>query len=243
MAEQAEQIARLVASSSVIVRATVSQLRASSEPTVSANERLIIAQVDVVLRAGPALGSLAGRAVTVELAPNHGMSVGERAVFFTNGLAYGTQVVLREEGHCAATAQNEKEVTAAIEGLPLRQLESRLQAADLVIVGTVRDVRPSGIREPISFHSPKWMRAEVHVANSLKGRRGHDEVAVLFPSARDVRWAHAPRFHERDEGIFLLHRGVAKWGAPADALTALDHADFQPTDALSRIRSLLRENQ
>jgi hypothetical protein len=242
MAEQTEHIARLVGSSSVIVRATVSQLHASNEPTVSANERLIIAQVDAVLRAGPALGRLAGRAVTIELAPNHGMSVGERAIFFTNGLAYGTQVVLREEGHCEATAQNEKEVSAAIEGLPLRHLESRLHAADVVIVGTVRHVRPSGIKEPISFHSPKWMRAEVHVSNSLKGKRGHDEVEVLFPSARDVLWAHAPRLHEGDEGIFLLRRGVAKWGATADTLTALDPGDFQPIDALSRIRSLLKED-
>jgi len=243
MPEQVGDIARLVAASSVIIDATVSQLQISNEPTVSANERLVVAQVDKVLRAGPALSKLAGQAVTIELATGYRPQVGERVIFFTNGLVYGTQVVLREIGHREGTAQSEKEVTAAIESLPIRHLESRLETADFVVVGRVKHVRPSGLKEPTSFHSPKWMIADVNVTHWLKGKPSDGEIAVLFPSAHDVLWAGAPRFHQGEEGIFLLRKGYRKWGAPPEAQSALDAADFQPMDTLSHIRSLLRQNQ
>jgi len=42
----------LVGASSVIIEATVSKLQASNEPTVSASERLVVAQANKVLRAG-----------------------------------------------------------------------------------------------------------------------------------------------------------------------------------------------
>jgi len=47
-----ENTQRLVGASSVIIEATVSKLQASNEPTVSASERLVVAQANKVLRAG-----------------------------------------------------------------------------------------------------------------------------------------------------------------------------------------------
>jgi hypothetical protein len=83
------------------------------------------------------------------------------------------------------------------------------------------------------------MVAELRVAEALKGEHRRGNVHVLFPSARDVLWANAPRLHEHQEGIFLLRRGAAKWGAPPDAFSALDPADVQPASALSQVRRLL----
>ncbi len=243
MPEYAEDTARLVEASSVIVRATVSQRGASNEPTVPASPRLVIAQINSVFRAGPTLGNLVGRTVTIELDTDHGLDVGHQAIFFTNGLVYGDQIVLREVGHRHVNAQNEREVGAAVEALPLRHLRSRLESADIVVVGTVEHVQPSGIREPISFHSPKWMLARVRVRSLIKGEHKGNHIEVLFPSARDVLWAGAHRFREHEEGIFLLHRGAAKWGAPQEPLSALDPADFQHADALPQIQQLLRHDQ
>jgi hypothetical protein len=243
MPESAENIVRLVERSSVIIRATVSQRGASIEPTVPASPRLVVAHVDSVFRAGPALGGLAGRNVTIELNNGDGLNVGHHAIFFTNGLVYGAQIVLREVGHRDVGAKNEREVAAAVETLPGKHLKARLETADIVIVGTVERVRQSGIKEPISFHSPRWMYADVKVTKPLKGGRRGEKIALLFPSGRDVLWAGAHRFAEHEEGVFLLHRGVAKWGAPPDALTALDPADFQPSDALPRIQQLLTHEQ
>lgn len=244
MPDNAEPMARLVEVASIIVRAVVSQLHASNEPTVSPSERSVIAQVETVFRAGPALQKLAGQAVTIELAaPERPLRTGERAIFFTNGLVYGSHVVLREVAHREANAENEREVVREIEALPAQHLKRRLDTAEIVAVGRIEHVRPSGINEPASFHSPKWMSAELHVREALKGSRREERLAILFPSARDVLWATAPRFQDNQEGILLLHRGVAKWGAPLDALTALDAADFQPIDALQSVRALLRQDR
>jgi len=158
-------------------------------------------------------------------------------------ITHRAQIVLREVGHRDVGVKNEREVAAAVEALPDKHLKARLETADIVIVGTVERVRQSGIKEPISFHSPRWMYADVKVANPLKGGRKGEKIALLFPSGRDVLWAGAHRFAEHEEGVFLLHRGAAKWGAPPDALTALDPADFQPSDALPRIQQLLTHDQ
>jgi hypothetical protein len=243
MPDYTQDTERLVVASSVIVEATVSKLQSSNEPTVSASERLVVAQVNKVLRAGPALSKLTGQAVTIELAAEQRPKVGERVIFFTNGLVYGAQVVLREVAHREVTAQHEKDIAEAIEAVPVRHLEGRLETTEFVIVGMVRHLRPSGLKEPTSFHSPKWMVAEVSVSNWLKGTYRDGQIEVLFPSARDVFWAGAHRFHPGEEGIFLLRKGFSQWGAPPEANTALDPADFQPMDALPRVRSLLRHNQ
>ena len=52
MPDYTENTQRLVGASSVIIEATVSKLQASNEPTVSASERLVVAQANKVLRAG-----------------------------------------------------------------------------------------------------------------------------------------------------------------------------------------------
>jgi len=239
MPESGEDIAHLTQIASIIVRVAITQTGASNEPTIPANPRLVIGRIEAVFRAGPSLGNLVGRSVTIELSPNHAAHSGQEVIFFANGLVYGSQIVLREVGHRHADPESEREIHAALEETPARHLKSRLEAADIVIVGTVEHVERSAIREPISFHAPNWMVAELHVANALKGGRKDERLKILFPSARDVLWARVPRFHEHEKGIFLLQRGAVKWGAPADALSALDPADFQPDSALPLVQQLL----
>ena len=244
MAANVEEVERLVEESSLIFKATVSRLNHSNEPGFPSGDRSVLAHIDGVFRAGSALGDLAGRSVTIELLQGHRPSLGDQVVFFANGLVYGAQIAVREVGHLDPSGKVEKEVVAAIDGLPVRHLQRRLEGAELVVVGTVVRTRPSGIKEPISFHSPHWMVAGIRVSSALKGKAGDGEVEVVFPSSHDHRWSLAPKFHEKQEGIFILRRGATtQFGLPGQAYTALDRADFQPPDAKARMQALLSHKE
>jgi hypothetical protein len=244
MPANVEEVERLVEESSIILKATVSRLSHSNEPAFPSGDRSVLAQVDGVFRSGSALGNLVGRSVTIELLPGHRPKVGDQEIFFANGLLYGAQIALREVGHLDPGAKVEKDVVAAIDALPARHVGLRLAGAELVVGGTVARIRPSGIKEAVSFHSPKWMVAVIRVSSALKGKAGDDEVEVVFPSSHDQRWSLCPKFHDKQEGIFILRRGATTdWGLPAHAYTALDHADFQPSDAKARIQALLSHKE
>ena len=87
----------------------------------------------------------------------------------------------------------------------------------------------------------------------VKGRRGTREVNVVFPDSDDVRWRKVPKYHEGQQGIWLLHRGavpashgLAPKAAAAlpqlgDALTAVNKNDYLPLEELGRVKALLQK--
>lgn len=243
MAASVQEVEKLVEESSLIFKATVSRLGHSNEPSLAASDSSILGHVDAVFRAGSALGDLVGRSLTIQMSQNRTARVGDQAIFFANGLVYGAQIAVLEVGRLEPTAKVEKDIIAAIGALPTRHLASRLETAELIIAGTVVHVRSSGIKEPVSFHSPKWMVAVIHVSSALKGKAGDDEVEVVFPSSHDQRWSSAPKFRDKQEGIFILRRGLTEWGLPASSFTAINYADFQPPDSRPRINSLLSHKE
>ena len=75
---------------------------------------------------------------------------------------------------------------------------------------------------------------------------------MVFPQSDDVRWHQVPKYHPGQQGIWLLHRASAaatrtltpKAAAAlpalgANALTAIDAADFLPLGELGRVKALL----
>jgi hypothetical protein len=240
MATEAERVEKLVADSSYIFRATVTQLGASNEPAVRPGPEMIVAHVDEAFRASPSVGveGLRGREVTMLLASG-APALGDKLLVFANEWVYGAQIALREVAHERATARVEKEVAEAVERLPLRHLEARLDGAVLVVEGEVESIGPSPIPDGLTHRSPYYQLAEVRVVSTLKGRGG-DHVNVLFPTNPAPPWRTAPRLKEHEHAVFILHHETAL-KAPANFLTALDPADVQPRDALRTIRSLLKK--
>jgi hypothetical protein len=238
--EAVEETEKLVGAASLISKATVTRIDASNEPSVPSRLGLVVARVDAVLRASPDLGDLVGQEITIELASGRpALKVGDQEIFYANDWIYGLQIAVREVAHREATPDAEKETMEALENLPVRHLESRLDGAELVVVGVVESIGPSPVKEPASFNAPLWKLALVRVETILKRQqREHqpDQVRVLFPSSDD--WAPAPQFKEHQAGIFLL-RHEPQLGLPHDLFTALDPADFQPRAALHRVQSLL----
>ena len=135
MATETEEVDKLVEESSYVFKATVTQLNASNEPAVRPGPGLIVAHVDDAFRASPSVGvdGLRGRDVTMRLAGGGTPTLGDKLFVFATEWVYGVQIALREVAHRNATARVEKEVVEAVERLPNRRLEARLDGAVLVV--------------------------------------------------------------------------------------------------------------
>jgi hypothetical protein len=83
-----------------------------------------------------------------------------------------------------------------------------------------------------------WALARIQVSVVEKGTPTVNEVDVAYPQSRDVVWYRAPHFSVGQEGIWILRRQPLR-GLEREALTALDPLDFQPPDAVPRIRRLI----
>ena len=97
MATETEGVDKLVAESSYVFKATVTQLNASNEPAVRSGPGLIVAHVDEAFRASPSVGvdGLRGRDVTMLLAGG-APALGDKLLVFANEWLYGVQIALRE---------------------------------------------------------------------------------------------------------------------------------------------------
>jgi hypothetical protein len=240
MPAEVEGVDKLVEESSYVFRATVTQLNASNEPAVPPGPRLIVAHVDEAFRASPSVGvnGLRGRDVTLQLAGG-APALGDKVLVFANQWLYGVQIALREVAHYRLTEPAEREVVEAVERLPIRHLEVRLDGAVLVVEGEVESIGPSPVPDGFALSSPNYELAVVRVRSRLKGESG-EQVNILFPTNPAPPWRTAPKLRAREHAIFILrHETFLK--APREYYTALDPADVQPHDALRRIRSLLRQ--
>src|ERR1700730_740157 len=195
--------------------------------------------VDEAFRASPSVGvgGLRGREVTMLLAGT-APALGDKLLVFATDWLYGVQIALREVDHLKATAQAEKEVVEAVERLPIRHLEARLDGAVLVVDGEVESIGPSPVPDGSMLRSPNYHLAVVRVVSTLKGKCG-ERVNVLFPTNPAPPWRTAPRLKEHEKAVFILRHETAL-KAPPEFLTALDPADVQSRDTLHNIKSLLK---
>jgi hypothetical protein len=239
MAMATEGLDRLVEESSYVIKSTVTQLNASNEPSVRPRPGLIVAHVDEAFLActSVGVGSLRGRDVTILLAGDE-PAVGDKLLVFAKEWLYGVQIALRAVAHQKVTARAEKEVVAAVERLPLRQLEARLDGAVLVVDGEVESIGPSPVADGFTLRSPNYQLAVVRVESTLKGEHGQ-RVNVLFPTNPAPPWRSAPRLKKHDEAVYILRHETAL-KAPPEFLTALEPGDVRSRDMVDEIKSLLK---
>ncbi len=234
-------IEELVIASSLVFAGTVVQQGASTEPSLPARDNFIVVRVDRGLRVDPVLGDLRGTKVTVAMLAAGELRPGEQAVFFTNSWIHGGGIAVHEVAHLGI--ETEGEVAAAVARLPELHLAERLKQAERVVVAQVAAVRPLPI-VAAERDAPLWALAELKVVQVLKGE-SEDTAMLYFPTSQARPWYSAPRFKEGQRGTFILQREVERANAPRDedigapGFTALDPADFQPSEKLAQVRTLL----
>jgi hypothetical protein len=128
--------------------------------------------------------------------------------------------------------------------LPELHLSDRLRAAVLVVHAEVTRVGPV-LRVSLVRDDALWRTAELNVLRVLRGAPRSPTVAY-FPTAKHPEWARAPRFTERQRGVFILHAASGSSNPslaalPAEALVVLDADDFQPEARLAEVERLIGE--
>lgn len=143
-------------------------------------------------------------------------------------------------GHRTPVAEKRLGEQPPQERIAVDTLEERIAAASLVVVGTVSTVSmvAQGAGRPITHHDPIWMKAVIEVEAVEKGTLSATTVEVLFPASTDVRWYVAPKFHEGQQGIWILRRTDVEELRTA-AYTALHPQDVHPKDRLALIRAVI----
>ncbi len=228
-----------------------------------------VIHVDQVFEKPHAVSLMKGDSVTVlpARAGSPPLNPGMQATFYTTGWIYGRWITVREVGHEAigpqlatvtggagGTAQQDL-VARARQQVNDADLKARIQAAAMVVVGRVEQLRPMVYSPPgaparpkrFTEHDPNWQEAIIHVDEGLKGATAGERVVVRFPGSRDVAFVATPRFAAGQEGTFLLQKDAATGsplslmaGQTVQAYTALHRLDVLSKQDAPRVRTLMR---
>jgi len=259
--QAASDQAALVKQSSIVFAGTVSQLGATSFAGVPKSAQTIVVRVDSVLKKPPAVSLKKGDNVTVELKDPSVFQQGAQATFYTEGWIFGSGVAVKELGHefkpssgetSKPAGADEKAVQQTQEQISDEELRDRLNAADFVIIGRVKEVHrwtvPKSAPQRVSEHDPDWHEALIEVQSVLKGGQVKgNSIVVRFPGRNDVAWVHSPKLAKNQQGIFCLNRDQTS-GVPTEKVggrqvavyTCLGHGDSLPMSDAPRVRSLLK---
>ena len=243
----------------LVFEGSVKSVGASNVTSVPADKKTAIVTVEHVRNAPRALAGLAGKQITLRMAPGENLKDGDKFAFFADGLVYGDNLAVQSRGHeVVAPAERAASVVAAAP--VVSRLRRRIDDAQAVVSGRVVDVRDTA--QParaiaaaagspggrISEHDPFWQDAVIEVTEVHKGPN-QKRVVVRFPSSTDVQWHRAPKFKKGQTGLWLLHspppaRAVTAAAPraaalPRDVYTALDPNDYQPSSLAPVVEAMV----
>jgi hypothetical protein len=220
--------------SAFIFTGAITRTGTSTVPVHPVDAATVVVSVEEVIKAPLGLRSLAGREVTVQL--RHTLAAG-RYVFFADPLAIGAGIVVKEQAHLEATADAEAEAAAAVERGFAAKIAPRVQAAFLVALGTVGEVRP--LLSPAERRGRvPWAMAPFEIERVLKGKGKPRHVTLLGPLHASKFLPQAPALRAGLHAILILQR------PPEDAIKLLREderqavafiaatSDIQPPDHL-----------
>ena len=231
----------LVRRSGFIFQGTVKAVEAST-PTIVREPNTAVVSVDRVLESLPPVGDQTGREVTVRLRQPGEIRPGQTATFFTYVYAGGKSLGVEEVAILPADEPKNlvDRIRAARQVLADQALTSRLQSAELVVVGVFGKATPTrDALNPVSEHDPLWWRAPIRVTSVEKGQPTNGPVIVNIATNFDYLWALAPKPKAGETGIFLLQSNREK-KYRVSGFFLIDALDALPTSELERVRRLLK---
>jgi len=249
----------LLQKSDIVFSGTVTDVGTASFAGVPASVRTVVVRVDAILEKPAAVPLAQGDKVTVEVKDPSLFREGVQAIFYGQGWILGEGLAVREVGHELSPAKLEagtasekgKELGQMRKQLSDAELRSRIQAADMVVVGRVVNIQPATGQAQvaprrITEHDPAWQEAIIRVDSALKGAQAGQRIVVRFPASQDVAWVNVPKLKKDQEGTFILKKdqvsGTPKAmlaGIAVEAYTALQAQDVLPKEEAARVRTLM----
>jgi hypothetical protein len=194
--------------------------------------------VDEVIRVPEGLTGFAGSRVTVHL--DRPLAPG-RYIFFADPLSVGGGLAVHARGHLEGKSREASErVIAAVRGSYAHAIAERLEAATLVVLGTLGAVRPMTEGRPRGI---PWAVAPLEIERVLKGPAKVRHAVVVGPRYGSRHLPAAPPLRPGLHAIFFLAR--PPHDAPESAAEGHEAAfhiatsrDIQPPDRLAEIEHL-----
>jgi hypothetical protein len=227
--------------SAFIFTGSITRTGASTVPVHPVDPATVVVSVEEVIKAPLGLRGLAGREVTVQL--RHALAAG-RYVFFADPLAIGQGIVVKEQAHLEATTGAKAEAAEAVERGYAEKIAQRVQAAFLVALGTVGEVRP--LLSPAERRGRvPWAMAQFEIERILKGKGKPRHVTLIGPLHASKYLPEAPALRAELHAILFLQR------PPQDAIKHLPEderqaaafiattSDIQPPDHLEAILQII----
>lgn len=213
MPDGPEDVLGLVRRTPLSFLGTVTRVGDTRLAEVPAGERTAVVKVDTVLHAPDAFTRLGGSEVTIQLSDDLDLpAVGEAAAFFTDGMAYGEGLAVREVGRLPAdaVAPNVSRVARTADAMPFSALErdigdeglvTHADEADAVVIAVVVGLEQAGSGrtpdERFSEHAPDWWRAQLDVSHveqgSLLPGGSRCSIPTAGTSTGTRRPSHSPR--------------------------------------------------
>jgi hypothetical protein len=238
-----EELAPLADESAFIFTGSISRSGASTVPTVKVDANTAIVSVEETIKLPTGMRSFAGSEVTVQL--HHPLAAGQY-VFFADPWAVGEGIAVRERAHLDGRQRGE--AVAALERGYTARMEPHLEAAFLVALGTVGEVRPLFPPAERRGRVP-WAVARFDIERILKGKGKLRRVTLVGPVPASKRLPRAPALRAGLHAILLLQH------PPQDALEHLpeeerqaaaflaDTFDIQPPERLEALTQIIRRTE
>lgn len=194
--------------------------------------------VDEVIRVPEGLTGLAGSRVTVRL--DHPLEPG-RYIFFADPFAIGANLTVSERAHLEADAPESSErVLGALRESYAQLIGARFEAAALVVLGTLGEVRALTEGRPRGI---PWAEAPLRIERVLKGPAKLHHAVVLGPRYSSRKIPPAPPLRPGLRAIFFLthapHDALELSGARRDeAFHIAASWDIQPPGRLTEIEHI-----
>lgn len=241
------ELLRQVEEAGFVFRGRVVAKDAPGVPLAAGEGKAVKVEVERIVRSTELLRGLVGKQVVVLSEDRAALEEGAGFFFFTNVVALGDHIVVRESGHLKSLPKATEEVAEAAKRAAERPLRQRVADAELIVTGTVAGShRAEELAVLRSEHDPDWWIADVQAHSTLKGRKGRAKLEVLFANSTDIVWYRAPKLHEGAKGVLLLRRPGEDDDAPRAALAiyqATDPLDFLPMARLSEVERLLEQEK
>jgi hypothetical protein len=231
-----DELASIANSSAFILTADVI---GSARAATDAEERTVTALVRDVMKTPAGMGGLVGREVTVHLLQP--LSEG-RYVFFAHLVSVGDTITVRETTHLDAEQRDDAE--AAVERGYAVRLAPRLEAAWLVVLGTIGEVTP--VFPPSErLERVPWALAPFDIERVLKGPRARRHLTLIGPSPASKKLPRSPALRAGVHAILLLQRPpeeamehVPRGERQASGFIA-DTSDIQPPERAEQLVRIL----
>lgn len=205
---------------------TVDDVRDASQQPGGTPRRADV-RVEEVIGTPPPLGTIVGSKVVVLLPEHATVAPGQRRLFHTVGVSYGSVMTLR-------AVDVEPADDARLRGDGRRangQLAAEVERAELIVVGQVTRLTAAEPSRRLTEHDPQSTRVVIRVDETLAGPP-HDVVDVLVPASSDVMWASSPPLSEGEVAVFVL--GPA---STIDRALGREAIAIRPVDERDDIRS------